>query len=176
MSVSDPVLVLINGPLGCGKSTLGEALAESLDQAVFIDGDALCALNPPPNDEHAVLNTSLSLLLNQNWANGYLRFFVSHAWEAADHMDRLAATLQETIPSLNVKSLLLTLPREVNLERIERRRVARALDESSFEDRQFAHEFEVFSNAVGNELGIPVDAGTDVEALVATAKHLLDLT
>jgi len=176
MSASDPVLVLINGPLGCGKSTLGEALAESLDQGVFIDGDALCALNPPPNDEHVMLNTSLSLLLSQHWANGYLRFFVSHAWESADHMDQLAASLQQAIPSLTVRSFLLTLPREENLERIERRRAARAIDETAFEDRQFAHEYEVFSNVVGNELGIPLDASADVEALVVKVKGLLGLT
>ena len=37
------MIIVLNGPLGIGKSTLAEALAESIDQSVMLDGDHLVA-------------------------------------------------------------------------------------------------------------------------------------
>jgi hypothetical protein len=34
------MIVLLNGPLGIDKSTLAEALVESIEQSVMLDGDA----------------------------------------------------------------------------------------------------------------------------------------
>jgi deoxyadenosine/deoxycytidine kinase len=44
------VIIVLNGPLGVGKSTLAELLAERIDQCVMLDGDHLVAANPPPAD------------------------------------------------------------------------------------------------------------------------------
>jgi adenylate kinase family enzyme len=40
------MIIVLNGPLGIGKSTLAEALSESIDRCVMLDGDALVAANP----------------------------------------------------------------------------------------------------------------------------------
>lgn len=40
------MIIVLNGPLGIGKSTLAEALTESLDGCVMLDGDRLLAVSP----------------------------------------------------------------------------------------------------------------------------------
>jgi deoxyadenosine/deoxycytidine kinase len=40
------MIIVLNGLLGIGKSTLAEALAESIEQCVMLDGDHLVAANP----------------------------------------------------------------------------------------------------------------------------------
>ena len=45
------MIIVLNGPLGIGKSTLAEALAESIDECVMLNGDRLVAANPPPANE-----------------------------------------------------------------------------------------------------------------------------
>ena len=70
MSGPDPLVVLLNGPLGIGKSTLGEVLGEALDRSVTLDGDALAALNPPPADEAASLHSTIVLLVGHHLASG----------------------------------------------------------------------------------------------------------
>ncbi|MDZ3831258.1 MAG: Gar/GrdA family gentamicin resistance ATP-binding protein [Sphingopyxis sp.] len=174
MEKDRPFILLLNGPLGCGKSTLGEALVESLDQAVFLDGDALCALNPPPSDERAVLNQSIALLVSQHLANGYRTFVISHAWEMPGQLEDLQDVLDQ-LAAPTVKVLLLTLPRDANLQRIDIRRRSRAIDEADFEDAQFQMEHELFSNSPPNHLGIPFDATESVDVLVRNVKEMLGL-
>ncbi len=41
------MIILLNGPLGVGKSTLAEALSESVADCAMLSGDALGAVNPP---------------------------------------------------------------------------------------------------------------------------------
>ena len=42
------MIILLNGPLGIGKTTLAEALMERVQQCVMLDGDHLLAANPSP--------------------------------------------------------------------------------------------------------------------------------
>ncbi len=41
------MIIVLNGPLGIGKSTLAEALTESIDAYAMLSGDHLAAVNPP---------------------------------------------------------------------------------------------------------------------------------
>ena len=52
------MIIVLNGPLGIGKSTLAEALAESIHECVMLDGDHLVAANPPPADEIDYLHST----------------------------------------------------------------------------------------------------------------------
>src|SRR5687768_1120337 len=89
------LVVLLNGPLGVGKSTLGEVLGEAIERSVTFDGDWLVACNPPPADETSYLHETLALLVGRHLAHGYSRFVINHFWSApaqiADLRDRLAA-------------------------------------------------------------------------------------
>ena len=55
------MIVVLNGPLGIGKSTLAEALSESIDRCVMLDGDKIAATNPPSSLEY--LHATLELLV-----------------------------------------------------------------------------------------------------------------
>lgn len=171
-----PLVVLLNGPLGAGKSTLGELLGESIDGCVTLDGDSLCALNPPPEDEVAALHETLAMLVRHHLARGYRRFIVNHLWRSAGEIADLAERLRAVAPAMQMRCFRLTLDEAENRRRILLRRSARAIDETEFEDRQFAEEFALFSAAEGDELGMRFDATDPPERLVARMLELLGLT
>ena len=45
------MVIVLNGPLGIGKSSLAEALTESIDACAMLSGDHLVAVNPPSKTE-----------------------------------------------------------------------------------------------------------------------------
>lgn len=64
-------MIVLNGPLGIGKSTLAEVLMESIDGCVMLDGDRVAAVNPPPPDPRAHLHATFALLVAHHQAFGY---------------------------------------------------------------------------------------------------------
>jgi len=136
MTGTEPLVVLLNGPLGIGKSTLGEALGEAIPRSVTLDGDALAALNPSPADELASLHGSIALLFRQHLAGGYERFVINHYWSSAAEIADLKFRLKQVAPAVRFHCFLLSLPRDENLRRIARRRAARTRLSSNFEPRR----------------------------------------
>jgi len=59
------MIVILNGPLGIGKSTLAEALTESIESCVMLEGDRTLAMNPPPIGEPLDVSAAPSTLVNQ---------------------------------------------------------------------------------------------------------------
>ncbi len=175
MPAADPLVVLLNGPLGIGKSTLGEVLGEAIDRSVTLDGDALAALNPPPADAVASLHETIALLVGHHLAGGYGRFVINHYWSSAGEIADLTGRLRAVASGVRVRCFRLTLPREANLQRIERRQGARAIDEAEFEAAHFAEEYALLSAAQGDELGVPFDASDAPDLLAARLIRLLGL-
>ena len=167
-------VILLNGPLGVGKSTLGEVLGESTEQSVTLDGDTLLTLNPPPADELASLHATIAVLVGHHLAQGYQRFIINHYWSSAAEIADLQDRLDTVVTKARVHCFRLTLSKEENLRRIMLRRGARAIDEAAFEDRHFAEEYAHLSRANGDELGIPFDASDRPEILAARMLALVD--
>lgn len=160
------LVILLNGPLGVGKSTLAEALGESIESCVMLDGDHVVAANPPPADEVAYLHETLALLFAHHRRHGYRRFVINHIWRTAAELDDLLRRLREVDPAVEIRVFLLTLPLEENLRRIERRQSVRALDEIDFELETVAEERAVLFES--NEmLGEPFDVSAAADELVA---------
>src|SRR6185436_10118050 len=145
-----PVIVVLNGPLGVGKSTLAEALAESIDQCVMLDGDHLVAANPPAADEVDHLHSTIELLVGHHRGFGYRHFVVNHGWRSGAAVADLRRRL--TRLDADVRVFLLTLASDENLRRIERRQHARALDEREFELRTVAEERDAMTNPAAGDL------------------------
>ena len=120
------MFIILNGPLGIGKSTLAEALAESIDQCVMLGGDALLALNPDPPDQVESLHATVALLVAHHRRNGYRHFVIEHIWRSAGDLADLHDRLTTVDPRTEFYCFLLTLPAAENVRRIERRRQARA--------------------------------------------------
>jgi shikimate kinase len=160
------MIIVFNGPLGIGKSTLAEALAESIDWCVMLDGDHLIAANPRPADEVKYLHSTIALLVTHHRRFGYRHFVIDHLWRTPAELDDLRSRLLEIEPDADILCFLLTLPLEENLHRIQRRQGARALDEQEFELQTVAEERAALFESDAGDLGIPFDVSAPPEDLV----------
>lgn len=162
------MVILLNGPLGIGKSTLAEALTESIDGCVMLDGDYLIAVNPPPSDEVEYLHTILALLLGHHRQFGYRHFVINHFWRTPADLADLRGRLLEVDAESDICCFLLSLSLDENLRRIQRRQSTRVLDEQEFEQRTVREERETLFTTESGDLGEPFDVSASPEELVAT--------
>jgi adenylate kinase family enzyme len=169
------MIIVLNGPLGIGKSTLAEALAESIDQCVMLDGDHLVAANPPPADPIELLHSTIALLIEHYRRFGYRHFVVDHLWRTPAELTHLRRRILDVDAAADIRCFLLTLPLDENLRRIQRRQVARALDEQDFERRAVVEEREALSEGKCGDLGEPFDVSGTPMDLVATLMRCLGL-
>jgi hypothetical protein len=171
----NPLAILINGPLGIGKSTLGEALGEAIDNCVTLDGDSLAALNPPPENETESLHQTIALLVGHHFRRGYTRFVINHYWSSPSEIASLEALLEKAAPGIEVMCFRLTLPVDENLRRIAARQSVRAIDETDQEATTFAEEHALLNAAEGSNLGQPFDVSDPPEVLVSRLLGILGL-
>ena len=169
------MIILINGPLGIGKSTLAEALAESIDGCVMLDGDHLIAINPPPPDEVDYLHAILALLVRHHRRHGYRHFVIDHLWRTPAELADLCSRLRDIDAELDIHCFLLVLPLDENLRRIRRRQGTRALDEHEFEMRTVLEEREALHTPGRDDLGEPFDVSAPPPELVARLLRRLGL-
>ena len=161
------MIVVLNGPIGIGKSTLGELLAESIDGCVALDGDHLAAANPPHENELEHLHATIELLVAHHRRFGYRHFVVNHLWSSKEELD----DLRRRFPQDDLTVFRLALGENENRARIEARQSARAIDELGFELETLALERAELESAAGRELGEPFDVSADPGELV---RRLLD--
>ena len=167
------MVIVLNGPLGIGKSTLAEALTESINGCVMLDGDRLVAINPPPVDELNYLHSTIALLVAHHRQFGYRHFVIDHVWHSTSELSDLRRRLMAIDPDVDIRCFLLTLPADENLRRIEQRQRARAIDERAFELRTVAEERKRLANAM--DVGEPFDVSAPPSDLVAIMLRCLAL-
>jgi deoxyadenosine/deoxycytidine kinase len=165
------MIIVLNGPLGIGKSTLAEALTEAIDCCAMLDGDRLLAVNPPPPDEREFLHSTIELLVTHHRHCGYRHFVIDHLWRTYADLADLQRRLIAIDANAKIHCFLLTLRTEENLRRIERRQQASAIDEREFERRTFAEEREMLADRT--DLGEPFDVSAPPPELVARMLHHL---
>jgi thymidylate kinase len=158
------MIVVLNGPLGIGKSTLAEALMEAMDSCVMLDGDHVIAMNPPPANELEHLHSTLRLLVRHHRALGYRHFVINHIWRTAESIDGLRRRLGDMEP--DIRCFLLTLPLEANHRRIRSRQATRVVDEQAFEAATVAEERDALYGPERGELGEEFDVSGPPDALV----------
>jgi hypothetical protein len=159
------MIIVLNGPLGIGKSTLAEALTDNIEYCVALEGDRLIAANPPAADELEYLHSTVALLVSHHRRFGYRHFVIDHMWRSAADLSDLRRRLMAIDAQADFRCFLLTLPEDENLQRIERRQRARAIDEREFELRMFAIEREMLR---GSDLGEPFDVSSPPRELAST--------
>ena len=169
------MIIVLNGPLGVGKSTLAEALAESIDQCVMLDGDHLIAANPPPAEEIEYLHSTIALLVAHHRRFGYRHFVIDHIWRTPEELADLRRRLLDVDVDADIRCFLLTLPLQENLRRIERRQSVRALDEAEFERETLADERRALLANTEGSLGEPLDVSAPPEDLVAELLNRLGM-
>lgn len=167
------MFIVLNGPLGIGKSTLAEALTESIEQCAMLDGDGLLSLNPPPANELNYLHSTVAILVRRHHQFGYRHFVINHVWRSAAELADLRRCLVAVDSAADIRCFLLTLAHDENLQRIQRRQQARAIDEGDSERRTLAEEREALTNGIG--LGEPFDVSAPPAKLVETMLRRLGL-
>jgi thymidylate kinase len=166
------MIVVLNGPLGIGKSTLAEALAERIDRCVMLDGDQLVAANPPPENELEHLHSTIALLVSHHRRFGYRHFVINHLWTAPAELADLRRRLSDV--DADIRCFVLTLPVAENMRRIEGRARSRAIDDRDFERRTVAEERAALAANAGG-LGEPFDVSAPPEQLVRAMLRRLKL-
>ena len=167
------MFIVLNGPLGIGKSTLAETLTESIEHCVMLNGDALIAANPPPADELEYLHSAIALLVAHHRQFGYRHFVIEHIWRSPAELGDLHRRLLVLDPDAEIRCFRLTLPADENLRRIARRQGARAIDECEFERRTCETERQALAGR--SDVGEPFDVSAPPSELVATMLPRLGL-
>lgn len=167
------MIILLNGPLGIGKSTLAEALSESIPQCVMLDGDHLVAANPAAADPLEHLHSTIELLIAHHRRFGYAHFVIPHLWTSRAQVEDLRRRLAGM--EGHFRCFLLSLPLEENLRRIQLRQSARAIDEREFEARTLQEEREALASNTDGALGEPFDVSAPVAQLVERMQRQLSL-
>jgi thymidylate kinase len=167
------MIIVLNGPLGIGKTTLADALMENVQQCVMLNGDHLVAANPPPADELEHLHSTIALLVAHYRRSGYRHFVIDHIWTTTAQLNDLRQRLADL--DTDFRCFLLTLSIDENLRRIERRTSVSALDEVEVELRIALQERDELMQHSGEGLGEPFDVSASPPALVKTMLNLLGL-
>lgn len=168
------MFIVLNGPLGIGKSTLAEALSESIEHCVMLSGDCLAATNPRPADELGHLHSTIALLVAHHRRVGFRHFVIEHVWRSPAELADLRRQLVAVDSDAEIRCFLLTLAHDEHLRRIARRQEARAIDEREFELRTVADERDVLAQKA--ELGEAFDVSAPPADLVARMLRSLALT
>ncbi|MEO1625325.1 MAG: AAA family ATPase [Bacteroidota bacterium] len=91
------MILILNGSIATGKTTLSWQLHEQLHQSVLLDGDYICTVNPSDiYDEQQTLYLfdTIRLLIEHHQGHGYVHFVVNYVFENAQQLqallDRLA--------------------------------------------------------------------------------------
>jgi hypothetical protein len=168
------MFIILNGPLGIGKSTLAEALTESIDYCVMLNGDILLAVNPPQRNELQHLHSTIALLVSHHLSFGYRHFVIEHFWRSPAELTDLRDRLVTIDPNATIRCFSLTLPAEENIKRIERRQRSSAIDEREFELRAFAEERAILAKT--SDIGDPFDVSAAPSELVISILHRLELS
>lgn len=167
------MIIVLNGPLGIGKSTLAEALMESIDACAVLEGDSVLALNPAPANVMAYLHATLALLIQHHRSRGYRHFVIEHLWRSAGELRDLRSQLEAVAPGDALHCFLLTLPLAENLERIASRQTGRVSDERDFELRTMSEERVLLEGRT--ELGEPLDVSAAPSVVARTVRQRLGL-
>lgn len=171
------MIILINGPLGIGKTELSWRLLEYFERGVMLDGDYIGAVHPfeiydPGRIDY--LYQTLQVLVAHHRAHGYQNFVINYVFEEAHSLSRLRNMLAELDDVLY--AFRLVCDSQEAERRIRQRGKASGLDAEriSWEverSRQLAAIQQ--TAALQGDLGYPLD--TSLLSVQQTAQAIWDV-
>ena len=99
------MIIIINGSLGVGKSSVSEELHWKFEKSVYLDGDHIGYVHPfEIYDEARIdhLYRTLALLVGFHRENGYQNFVINYVFESPGSLQELLDMLRPLDPSLHV--------------------------------------------------------------------------
>jgi len=99
------MIIIINGSLGVGKTSIAEQLLWKFDKAVHLDGDAIGDVHPfeiydPARLDH--LYRALELLVGFYRQNGYRNIVINYVFESPDSLRDLIDLLRPHDDAIHV--------------------------------------------------------------------------
>ena len=117
------MIIIINGSLGVGKSSVAEQLHYKFDKSVHLDGDCIGDVQPFKIYDVARLDhlyRTLELLVGFHQKNGYHNFVINYVFESPESLQELFDLLRPLDPSIHC--YWLTCDEDEQAQRIRNRR------------------------------------------------------
>ena len=171
------MIILINGPLGIGKTELSWTLLEYFERGVMLDGDFIGAVHPfeiydPERIDY--LYQTLRLLVAHHRAHGYLNFVINYVFEETQSLSRLRNMLAE-LDEVMYAFRLVCDPQEAE-RRIRQRGKTNGLDAKRISwEVERARQLAAIQQAAAlqGDLGYPLD--TSHLSVQQTAQAIWDV-
>jgi thymidylate kinase len=103
------MIIIINGSLGVGKTSVADQLHYKFDKSVHLDGDAIGDVYPFEiyNDARiSHLYRTLELLVGFHQKNGYQNFVINYVFELPESLQYLLVLLRPLDPSIHTYWLI----------------------------------------------------------------------
>ena len=98
------MIIIINGSLGVGKSSVADELHLKFDKSVHLDGDYIGDVHPYEIYDQARIDhlyRTLELLIGFHQQNGYRDFVINYVFESPDSLQALLDLLRPLDPSIH---------------------------------------------------------------------------
>ncbi len=149
------MIIIINGSVGVGKTTVAEELHWKFDKSIHLDGDCIGNVHPfEIYDEVRIdhLYRTLELLIGFHQKNGYQNFVINYVFESADSLQDLLGLLRPLDPSIH--TYWLTCEEKEQAKRIR----GRQSDDHDWELSRFIELYRIQREAAQQGfIGIEVD-------------------
>jgi broad-specificity NMP kinase len=117
------MIIIINGSLGVGKSSVADQLHCKFEKSVHLDGDCIGDVHPFEIYDDArigYLYRTLELLVGFHQKNGYHNFVINYVFESSESLQELLNLLRQLDPVIH--TYWLTCDETEQAERIRNRR------------------------------------------------------
>jgi predicted kinase len=128
------MIIIINGSLGVGKTSVADQLHYKFDKSIHLDGDAVGDVHPFDIYDDARIShlyRTLELLVEFHQKNGYHNFVINYVFESPESLQDLLDLLRPLDPSIH--TYWLTCDVEEQAKRIRNRK----RDELDWELKRF---------------------------------------
>jgi broad-specificity NMP kinase len=149
------MIIIINGPLGIGKTQTAWALVRRFPRAVMLDADYVAEFHPFDyyNDAHlAYAHATLRVLMAHHISHGFQHFVINWVFETPFQLERLKRLLADLGPPIYAFRLVCA-PQEIG-RRVRRRN----LPDLDYELRRSRELIDILDRAaLTGDLGTPLD-------------------
>jgi broad-specificity NMP kinase len=138
------MIIIINGSLGVGKTSIADLLHYKFSRSVHLDGDAIGDVHPFEIYDNARIRhlyRTLALLVGFHRQNGYSNFVINYVFESHESLQELLNLLSPLDPAIH--TYWLTCDPKEQARRIR----GRHRQELSWEIQRFVELQEIQENA-----------------------------
>ena len=161
------MIIILNGSLGIGKTSVAWALQEFVSPSFMLDGDYIGAVKPfEIYDEKRVdyLYQTIIHLIEFHIKNGYQHFIINYVFETQAILDSLKESLQDF--DQEIFTFRLTCSEQEHQERIQRRN-SDQLDWELNRSREL--------NQILSQNSRDGDLGTEIDTSARSAKQVAEI-